>query len=190
MNLKSFVAVAMSVSLLGGCAIYDNRTSADKFVYSQDESQTAVIILSAGAVQNCISASTRLKLLASTSLYNADVFAFLPVDGAAIKSEFSDHHGYLHVVRHNPGSYYFAPFIMNPYVMMTAASRADFSVSAGEVVYLGEYFLGQACGIQNSATFRDQSERDLALLKLKNPILASASIKKRLLKVTGQAPFK
>lgn len=72
---------------------------------------------------------------------------------------------------------------------MTRAWRADFRVDAGEVVYLGEYFLTSACGASNSGAFRDASARDLGLLGQKNAALAQSSIKRRVLAATGEVSF-
>jgi hypothetical protein len=180
------IAAAVLISFLAACASVENRTSAEKFTYSQNEKENAVIVLSVGAAEKCISFVTRLKLLASESPYNGPTLAFLPVDSYVVKSEFSDHHGYLHVLRLKPGSYYFAPYINNPALDMKQVPRMDFRVAAGEVVYLGEYFMDRSCGLSDSGALRDRSERDLALLKSKNPALAQAQVEKRILHVTGQ----
>lgn len=189
MNLKSVVAVASTLLLFGACASVENRTGAEKFTYSQSDSDMAVIILSVGAADKCISFVTRLKLLPAESPYSGRNLAYLPVDSYVVKSEYTDHHGYLHVLRLKPGSYYFTPHINNPALGITRAFRADFTVSRGEVVYLGNYYLHQACGYSSSGSFSDQSERDLALLRSKNPTLSQASIQKRILRVTGQITF-
>jgi hypothetical protein len=189
MNLRSVVAVASTLLLFGGCAPVENRTGAEKFIYSQSDKEMAVVILSVGAADMCISFVTRLKLLPAESPYSGRTVAYLPVDSYVVKSEYSDHHGYLHVVRLKPGSYYFTPHINNPAVGVTRAFRADFTVSGGEVVYLGNYYLHQSCGLSSSGSFSDQWERDLALLKSKNPPLSQAPIQKRILRVTGQIRF-
>jgi len=189
MSPKSAVATVSTVFFLAACASFDNKTGAEKFSYSPSDKDMAVVVLSAGAADMCVSFATRLKLLAAGSPYGGSSLAFLPVDSYVVKSEYADHHGYLHVLRLKPGRYYFAPYINNPSVRMTQVPRADFAVSAGEVVYLGEYYLRQHCGISNSGVFLDRSDRDLALLKSKNPALSQATIQKRILSVTGQVSF-
>jgi hypothetical protein len=184
-GLLGVAAVALAIA--AGCGSVENRSGAQKFVYTQEQEKGAVIVLSAGANEKCFSFATRLKLLRADAPYNGPAIAFLPVDSYAVKSEFSDHQGYLHVLRLPPGSYYLAPYINNPALEMKEVPRADFSVSAGEVAYLGEYFLQRACGLSGSAVFRDQWERDMALLKARNPALAQAPIARRVLGFTGQA---
>jgi hypothetical protein len=185
--MKSTIAMLLCAAfLLGGCATVDNRHGAEKFAYAPENPEEAVVILSLGATEKCFNYVTRLKLLPAAAPYSGPMIASLPVDSYVIKSEYTDHHGYLHVLRLKPGSYYLAPFINNPRVKVSYASRADFSVKAGEVVYLGEYFLEQACGLSTGGQYRDQADRDLELLKSKNPALSRANIQKRILRTTGK----
>jgi hypothetical protein len=65
--------------------------------------------------------------------------------------------------------------------------KAEFTVGAGEVVYLGEYFMPVSCVWNPSVEWRDQQERDLKLLGQKNPALASRAVTKRIGAFTGYA---
>lgn len=147
----------------------------------------AFVVLSAGAPEKCIATSTFLKLKAATEPYGGKDIALLSVDGYAVKSDFADHHGNLHAVQLAPGRYYVAAWIANPYVKPVRVQKAEFTVGAGEVVYLGEYFMPVSCVWNPSVEWRDQQERDLKLLVQKNPALASRAVTKRIGAFTGYA---
>jgi hypothetical protein len=121
------------------------------------------------------------------SLHGGKDIALLSVDGYAVKSDFADHHGNLHAVKLAPGRYYVAAWIANPYVKPVRVQKAEFTVGAGEVVYLGEYFMPVSCVWNPSVEWRDQQERDLKLLVQKNPALASRAVTKRIGAFTGYA---
>lgn len=175
--MRSFLLFASSLAVLcGGCGMVPNRYSAAKLDLSA-RPEEAVALLSAGAPERCITNATQLELRQDGRFSNV---AYLPVDNYAVPSDFTTHHGYLHAVRLSPGRYYLSPHIANPYVTIKKVPRIDFTVSAGEVVYLGEFFLVQSCGSENLAELRDREERDLALLREKNPALAAAPIVKRI----------
>lgn len=174
-------------ALLMGCGTLSNRYDPRKTSEPQISEKLGVIILSAGAPEKCIVTGTFLKVLPDTATYNSKWLELLPVDGYAIKSDFSDHHGFLHAVSLPPGKYYLAPWIANNYVSAVSVPKAEFSVAAGEVVYLGEYYMPVSCVLNPRSVFRDQQERDLALLARMNPALAKAKIVPRIPTFSGYA---
>src|ERR1700761_9565991 len=93
------IIIVVTTSLLGGCASFENRTSAEKFSFSADDRESAIVIISLGAPTRCISFVPYLKLLPSQASYRDKAVTSLAVDNYAIKSEFTDHHGYLDVLK-------------------------------------------------------------------------------------------
>ena len=65
--------------------------------------------------------------------------------------------------------------------------HAPLALKAGEVVYLGEYWVAVSCALNTKSEFRDQEARDMALLKQKNPAFANVKISKRIAAFTGYA---
>lgn len=183
---KNSIIIVFLLLLLNGCASVENRTSAERFTFPEASSDDAIIILSVGAPKECISFVTHLRLLKAESPYDGKRIASLPVDSYVVKSEYSDHHGYLDVLRVSPGEYYFAPTIANPALKAKKISRADFSVSAGEIVYLGDFFLSQACGSSINGIFTDKFERDRKLLVGKNARFLTVGIKKNVLSFNAE----
>lgn len=82
------------------------------------------------------------------------------------ESDFTDHYGHLFVVKFQPNKYYLPPHIPGGY---TEFPKADFAGYANEVVYLGEYFMPESCCFHTLMEFQDNEERDLAMLRAKNP---------------------
>ncbi|HKS54184.1 MAG TPA: hypothetical protein VJS12_02800 [Steroidobacteraceae bacterium] len=179
--------VAIGLAALSGCGTLQNRNGAEMLTAADVTGDAAFVVLSAGAPEKCFATSTFLKLKAATEPYGGKDIALLSVDGYSVKSDFADHHGNLHAVKLAPGQYYVAAWIANPYVTAVRVKKAEFTVGAGEVVYLGEYFMPVSCVWNPSVEWRDQQERDLKLLALKNPALAGRTITKRIAAFTGYA---
>jgi hypothetical protein len=121
------------------------------------------------------------------SYHGVSDVALLGVDNFSAKSDFDGHHGLLHVFTVPAGNYYLAPWLARPSANPIQIPKAEFSVASGEVVYLGEYFLTTACSLNTAATLRDRAERDLALLRQKNPQFVGVPITKRIAAFTGYA---
>lgn len=179
--------VGVGVALLAGCGTLQNRNGAEMLPAAEITDGASFVVLSAGAPEKCIATSTFLRLKAATEPYNSKDIALLSVDGYSVKSDFADHHGNLHAVKLAPGQYYVAAWIANPYVSPVRVQKAEFTVGAGEVVYLGEYFMPVSCVWNPVVVWRDQQDRDLKLLAQKNPALASRSVTKRIAAFTGYA---
>jgi hypothetical protein len=180
---RFFVLTLVSASLLAGCGSLNNRMAPEKLTASDLSSDSAIIIVSAGADKPCHQAATFLTIHEAGAPFNLrTIVETFNVDGAVLKSDFPDHQGNLSAVKIKAGNYYIAPHIANPNTKAVRTPIAEFSVAAGEVVYLGEFYVPVACGLSNQHVVRDQESRDLALLKQKNPAFANVKIIKRLVK--------
>lgn len=182
------IAIAFAAVFLTACGTINNHADPAKLVGRPVPKDSAVVIMSAGAPAHCISSATFLKMIPDgQDFHSSGLVALLSVDGYAVKSDFDDHHGSLHAVVVPAGKYYFAPWVANPYIKQITAKRADISLAAGEVVYLGEYFMPVSCGMNTLSVFRDQRERDLQLLAKRNPELSKENIVVRIPAFTGYA---
>ena len=183
------LCLAVTAMLLPGCATVDNRFGADRVSAADIDGASSIVILSAGADERCTSAATFLKVKPSGVDYEGSrgEIALLAVDAYVMKSDFADHQGNLHVLKLQPGSYYAAPWVANGMLAAKRVPKAEFTVKAGEIVYLGEYYMPLACAWETVSEFRDQESRDLALLAQKNPGLAARPVVKRIAAFTGLA---
>jgi hypothetical protein len=183
---STLITVFMAFSLTS-CGVLPNRLGPEKISPSDLSGGSAIVILSAGAPSPCTSTGTELDIKPADEPYSGSNAAYMPVDFSIVKSDFSDHHGFLHVIKLAPGNYYITSGIANPYVQAIKIPKYDFSVSAGEVVYLGEYYLAVSCVWNTASQFRDQEERDIMLLKKKNPAFSNVKIVKRIPLMSGYA---
>lgn len=178
---RFFLLTLLSTLLAAGCASLGNRMAPEKLTASDLSSGSAIIILSAGADKPCTQAATFLTIHEAGAPFNLrTIVESFNVDGSFVKSDFPAHHGNLSAVKIKAGSYYIAPHIANPNTRAVRTPIAEFSVAAGEIVYLGEFYVPVACGLNNQHIVKDQEARDLALLKQKNPAFANVKIIKRL----------
>jgi hypothetical protein len=185
--VKAFY-LAVLVAAVSGCGAIPNRYAPERLSLANQPKDVGTVILSAGAAERCAQAVTILKVKeASASYHSVSDVAMLSVDNYSVKSDFDGHHGLLHVFTVPAGSYYLAPWLARPFTKSIQIPKAEFSVASGEVVYLGEYFLTTACSWSTVAAFRDQAERDLALLRQKNPQFVGVPITKRIAAYTGYA---
>ncbi len=113
--------------------------------------------------------------------YHLNIVGRISVNSKVDKSMYSDHQGQLSVNRLTPGTYRVYQLSQGPFVPR-GLSEVDFSVSAGEVVYLGEVWWQPSCATAFGVEYRDKFDRDLAVLRTLNPALAAAPIQKRILK--------
>jgi hypothetical protein len=173
----------VAAALLSGCMTFQNLADPVKITEAQMSGKLGIIVLSTGAFQNCIATATYLKIMPSTASFSSSSTASLFVDASTVKSDFTDHYGNLHAFAIPAGKYYIAPGIANN-VIAIQRHKADFSVDAGETVYLGEYFMTRSCALETLAELRDMRVRDMALLALRNPNLAKKPISYRILEFT------
>jgi hypothetical protein len=184
--LKAILASALCVALTA-CGMIPNRYGPKTLQPAMSGDNTGVILMSAGAKDKCITASIFLKMLPSDKGYYSGEIALPAVDAYPTPSDFTDHFGFVHTIRVPAGSYYFAPWLANPYATPVQVPRYDFSVAAGETVYLGEYYQSVSCSLSTRAEIRDNWERDRAVIARINPSIDLSKANTRLLTYSGNA---
>jgi hypothetical protein len=170
---------------LGGCASMENRLSPAKVDPMVLANGSGIVVISSGAAKRCISTATMLNVARAGSPYGKNGLYGVNVDAYVIKSDFPDHQGSLSAFELKPGNYQLYPSILNPYVVPVKIPKAEFSVKAGEVVYIGEFFMPEACSFSNVTQLNDEQARDVAILRERNPQLAAKPLTKRIAVFTG-----
>lgn len=176
MKIRILAAMAM---LLAGCGTMQNRYDPSTFAAAQVPADSAVVILSTGAPRRCTATATFLQVTPVLKA-NESSSAVLGVDGSFFKSDFEDHHGLVNVFALRAGKYVITPIIANPYVEPTKVPRAEFSVEAGETVYLGEYFMPVSCSLRTWSRFDNKFDRDMTIVDKKNPELKLTDVVTRI----------
>jgi hypothetical protein len=176
------------VLMLGGCGTITNQYAAERTAEAPLPSGSGRIVLSTGAPAKCVSMSTYLRMLPAMASASEKQIALVSIDSYALKSDFADHQGNLHVLPIPAGSYYFEPRTDNPVVRSVVQPKATFSVTAGETVYLGEFYMLEACSLSTLYEIHDQMARDMALLKSKDPLFDTSKVTKRLMVLSGGVP--
>lgn len=173
---------------LAGCGALGNRLGPEKLSLADLPKDAAVVIISAGAAERCMQAATFLHVYPADKPFTLlTVITSFNVDGYAVQSDFPTHQGSLSVLQLKPGRYSLVPVMANPNVTPVKTPKADITLEPGEIVYLGEYWMSTACAFSTLSGFRNQEERDMALLKQKNPAFANVKITKRIARFTGYA---
>jgi hypothetical protein len=174
--------------LLAGCGTMTNKYGPALLATTASNASTGIVIVSTGAKEKCISAATFLKVLKTEQTYYSFEQALFSVDAYVFKSDFSEFHGNLHAVRLPEGSYYLAPYVANPSLRATRIPKYDFSVKAGEVTYLGHYFMSVHCNpVTGSAQFQDEWTRDRALFRKMQTNVETSNVRKQILEPSGLA---
>jgi hypothetical protein len=174
--------------ILGGCGTLTNQYPAGSMAERRLPGGAGRIILSTGAPAKCQSMATYLKLLPEPGTLPDKQVALVSIDSSALKSDYADHQGNLHVIPVPQGRYYFVPWVNSLVVRTVLQPKATFSVTAGETVYLGEYFMPSACALETLYEIHDQMDRDMALLKAKDPQFDTSRVVKRLMMLEGGVP--
>lgn len=190
MRFTTVAVAAVAAAGLGGCASMDWGTHLANFKYTPGE-QDSVVLISGGSPSTCLQNPMSVRILADGDSSHFNVVGISGFNSPLDTSMYKDHQGVLMAMRLAPGRYYAALWPFNAMNVPTATWRADFTVDAGEVVYLGEIFQKGGCDftgmvrgrLQMEAfeSFNDQFDRDMTVLAKINPALAHASIKKRVL---------
>ena len=176
----------LAVMLLCFAAASSTARAADHFNVANFEvgkikEHNGVLILSSGAKDKCVSMATFLYLAPRGATSRRQRITLADVDGWASRSDFDEQAGKLVAVALPPGEYEIFPAIRNPFLIRASAIPVlMISIGADEVVYGGEVYLPQSCGLRDSITVNDRHERDFALLKKLNPDLAEKTITVRL----------
>lgn len=181
---------AISPILLSGCGALPNIHDPARLVSGAPAQGAGIVILSTRVEHPCslgTGKSTFLKILPEGMPFSGTEKAALSVDSPFLKSDFVGYHGKLHAVSLAPGNYYLAPALVQPNIVPLKVPQAEFSVAAGEVVYLGQYYMSSHCGLKGAGRFIDQREKDMEFLATKNPELAKQKIVTRVLVFSGRA---
>jgi hypothetical protein len=181
MNRFLLPALLASLASLGGCASLDYKLAPENADASALARGSAIVIASGGAPQQCISAATGMTVAPAGSHFGKDGVIGFNVDSYVFKSDFTDHYGTLSVFQIEPGAYEVYPYTQNPMLMQTRIPKAQFTVAAGEMVYIGEFFAVSGCGPGESRVqVRDEEARDTSLLRSRNPGFRDIGITKRI----------
>lgn len=128
------------------------------------------VLISTAAPGPCWGKSMQLEIRQlpdTTSIWGMAV----PLDDAIMASDFEDRTGAIAISTLPAGNYeVYASF--NGKLRTLDAPRYVFTLAEGENLYLGEYVETVGCAKVTAGAFRDQRERDQALLKARNPALA------------------
>jgi hypothetical protein len=89
-----------------------------------------------------------------------------------------------------PGNYQIYQATRNIYYQPIQVPKAEILVRAGEVVYIGEYYMTESCGTSTAGIFRDNEARDIALLQKLNPDFLGVLITKRIATFNGYVPIR
>lgn len=149
-------------------------------------------MLSTGLAAGCRARNDLLYLFPANASYFDDPVASFKLDSLLPDSDFKDHRGYIYNATVPPGEYYFALYRKGTpsYFKGLVVPKYDVSVSAGEVLYVGEFYIQtqSSCDYMTNTSFRDEEERDVPLLTTMNPSLSVTAIVKRIPSHSGSAP--
>ena len=184
--MRRIVTGLLLMTAAAVCMAFSNQMNPKKLNVGKLTANDAVIVVSTGADQGCLKASSLLYVAPSGSPYLKKVAAGFQIDGSLYKGDFHDHQGFLNAAKLAPGKYDAYVYVLHPGLEPTQLPKFEFSIAAGETLYLGEFYLTVACQFSMSVGgFRDQQERDLALLRTQNPQLADRMIVKRIPEPAG-----
>ena len=186
-TVRKFILRAAAMLFVAGCGTLNNRLAPERIGIADIPQASGVILLSTGASRACTSNGTFLRALPSGQPPTTTEIVAIAVDGSAVSSDFEEHHGFIYAVILPAGDYYFAPFTLRGFGGGQAFPRFDFTVRAKEIVYLGEVFATTNCAVLTPTVLeiRDRQERDFALLRKRNPVLASYPMTTRILNISG-----
>ena len=155
----------------------------------------SIVILSTGAKESSFSYSTGLLL---RRMEDGKFVRMLPLSSWAVKSHFSDHHGFVSVLTLKPGRYFFTLEALHPYSWYEKpSSTISFEVRENEILYIGEFFwefvqkplaerlAGGGSGYAQLAV-NDKFERDIEIFLNNNSSFKMEDIKKRIPGYTQQ----
>jgi len=174
--------------ILSSCGTLKNPYAPEKLATTTAPAGAGLIVFSTGAPRTCVSEPTFLKLLPEGASDRDKEIARVSVDAWSMASDFADHQGNLHAIAIPAGSYYFTPSVDSTVVRTVLQPKALFSVTSGETVYLGEYYMLEACTLSALYEVHDEMTRDMALLKSKDSRFDPSKVTKRLMVLSGGLP--
>lgn len=192
---RIFLALLLA-SMFSACQTIPSSYVPDSLTGLDQSMQSGIVLFSTEATHACLpgvnGVDTVLKIADSGTSYFDNALFTISVDNGFVKGDFGDHPGGLHAISLPPGNYYFAPYRKAFYrSLRLSIPRYDFSVTAGEVVYLGDFYLDSKahCDDAMSTSVRDEESRDINILAKSNPVLARSAIVKRISIYSGLVPM-
>jgi hypothetical protein len=137
-----------------------------------------LVVYSTGAEGTSIFSPTGLDLRAAGSRAGWGGLA-INFDFWRESSDFQDEHGNVRMLALKPGDYCLHPFVRTKVFGNYRSLPPEFAfrVRAGKVSYLGSIFLASG-----SLSVRDRRNRDLALVRAKNPGLNDIAVEQQLVR--------
>lgn len=183
--IKGAVLVLLACALTA-CGTMSNRFAPELLTPALIAQEgNGVVLISTSAADKCVSFSTFIALHPQGESYTTNAAA-QPVDAYVMKSDLENGFGFINAFALHAGNYYFSPWLANPYFVATRSPRYDFTVAAGEVVYLGQYHQPGRCAI-GDGVISDQWERDRAMIAARNSNIDLSHVNTRLLRYSGAA---
>ncbi len=142
-----------------------------------------IVVISTYALKPCWAMSTTLLVYSEHArIPRLEAFQ-LTIDNSLLGSDFQDHTGSLDVLTLPAGNYRVRPRPADPKLYIREDPIWQFTVSAGETLYLGEFHVDPSCSWTPGYSIDDQQDRDLTLLATLNPAFSSVQFTKQLLTV-------
>jgi len=121
---------------------------------------------------------TALRYALALSVIDAERHKEVPlnifVDASFLPSDFEELHGNVRSLQLNAGRYYVTPRSGNPYACLRYRPQFEFTVRAGEIVYIGSFRR-----VGNSVEYSPGAnrERDIKFFLERNPALSQTEIR-------------
>lgn len=163
------------IFVLYGCTI---NSSVDRRL-SEVPAGQGLVVFSSGSEKTSIRSGTALDLRAAGSRSPYRGGLAINIDFAGEPSDFQDEHGNVRMVALEPGNYCLYPFGRGAFFYQYGSRPPEFAfrVRAGTVSYLGSIFLANG-----SLSVRDRRDRDLSLVRARNPGLNDVAVEQQLVR--------
>ncbi len=172
--MKRFLPV-LPIVVLSACRM---SSSVDRQL-SEVPAGQGLVVFSTGSRETSIMSSTALDLRAagSGSPYRGGLA--INIDFSRDPSDFQEEHGEVRMVALEPGDYCLYPFARGAVLYQYESRRPEFAfrVREGTVSYLGSIFLADG-----SLSVRDRRDRDLALVRARNPGLKDVAVEQQVVR--------
>ena len=142
----------------------------------------SIVVLSTAAKEDSIPYHIGLGI---RRIEDGKTAEFVQVNPQAVKSNFPDYYGFLHILSFKPGKYFFTLETVSPMIWFSRPSSVIcFEVREDEVVYIGEvfveYFMKGFSKEYVRIVINDQFDRDVGIFLEKNPSFKLENIRKRI----------
>lgn len=142
-----------------------------------------IVVISTHALKPCWAMSTTLLVYSEHARVPGLEAMQLTIDNSLLGSDFPDHTGSLDVLTLPAGNYRVRPRPADPKMYIREDPIWQFTVAAGEALYLGEFDANPSCSMTPGYSIVDQQERDLSLVATLNPAFSSVQFTKRLMTI-------